>query len=287
MKKAQGEILKIITVSLLLFFLLAFIGCVPLEDIDSLIKNLSNENENIRINSENALVKIGKPAVEPLIEALKDKENPARVSAAKILGKIGNGRAIKPLISCLTDPGEYSIKDKIKDKKAEELYIEIFGEKPPEAPEAPAAPEMGEMPEVTQVMPDNKTDISESTTNAVISSDKPSNKQYQVFIEVVYALSLLCKNSKNEKIIADEINKIDIAFVIVAYPYLIEIGASGTEDMLIEALNAYGFSMMAEDFINSGNEKLEEAARKWAKKNNYTIYEMPGFGGKEWGSGKD
>ena len=45
--------------------------------------------------------------------------------------------------------------------------------------------------------------------------------------------------------------------------------------------------MMAEDFINSGNEKLEEAAREWAKKNNYTIYEMPGFGGKEWGSGKD
>ena len=286
MRKARSEILKIIIISLLLIFLLTFLGCVQLEDIDSLIKNLSSENENIRINSENTLVKIGKPAVEPLIEVLKDKENPARVSAAKILGKIGDGSAIKPLIDCLTEPGEYSI----KDKKTEELFIEVFGEKPPEAPEmpeAPKAPEMGEISEITEVMPDNETDISEPTNNTGISSETSSNNQYPVLVEVVYALSLLCKDSKNEKIIADEINKIDIVFVIVVYPYLIEIGASGTEDILTEALNVYGLSMMAEDFINSGNEKLEVAAREWAKKNNYTIYEMPGFGGKEWGSGKD
>ena len=159
-------------------------------------------------------------------------------------------------------------------------------DKAPEMPEAPTAPEMGEIPEITEVMPDNETDISELTNNTGISSDTSSNNQYPVFAEVVYALSLLCNDSENEKIIADEINKIDIAFVMVAYRYLIEIGASGTEDMLINALNVYGFSMMAEDFINSGNEKLEKAARDWAKKNNYTIYAMPGFGGKEWGGGQ-
>ena len=279
MKKLVKITLIVIIISLLCSLAITETAC---KNINGSIQNLSSDNDEIRANAENALIRIGKSSIEPLIEILKDKENPARVSAAKILGKIGDGSAIKPLIDCLTEPGEYSI----KDKKTEE----VFGEKPPEAPEmpeAPTAPGMGEIPEVTEVMPDNETDISEPTNNTGISSDTSSNNQYPVLEEAVHALSLLCRDSENEKIIADEINKIDIAFVIVVYPYLIEIGASGTEDILTEALNVYGFSMMAEDFINSGNEKLEVAAREWAKKNNYTIYKMPGFGGKEWGSGKD
>jgi len=280
MKKLVKITIVVIIIPLLCSLAITATACK--KNINGLIQNLSSDNDEIRTNAENALIRIGKSSIEPLIEILKDKENPARVSAAKILGKIGDGSAIKPLIDCLTEPGEYSI----KDKKTEE----VFGEKPPEAPEmpeAPTAPEMGEIPEITEVIPDNETYISEPTNNTGISSDTSSNNKYPVLVEVVYALSLLCRDSKNEKIIADEINKIDIAFVIVAYPYLIEIGASGTEDILTEALNVYGFSMMAEDFINSGNEKLEVAARDWAKKNNYTIYEMPGFGGKEWGGGKD
>jgi len=281
MKKLVKITIVVIIIPLLCSLAITVTACK--KNINGLIQNLNSDNDEIRANAENALIRIGEPAIEPLIGILKDKENPVRVSAAKILGKIGNRSAIKPLIDCLTEPGEYSI----KDKKTEELLIEVSGEKPPEPPEMPKAPEIGEMPEVTESISDNDTYISETATNTDISSDISSNNQYPVVVEVVYALSLLCKDSKNEKIIADEINKIDIAFVIVIYPYLIEIGASGTEDMLINALNIYGFSMMAEDFINSGNEKLEEAARKWAKENNYTIYQMPGFGGKEWGSGKD
>jgi len=283
MKKLVKITLIVIIISLLCSLAITATAC---RNINGLIQNLSSDNDEIRVNAENAWVRIGEPSIEPLIEILKDKQNPARVSAAKILGKIGNGSAIKPLIDCLTEPEElYS--EYTKSKERTEVFEDMPDEEAPEMPEAPTAPEMGEIPEVTEVMPDNETDISEPTNNTGISSDTSSNNQYPVLVEVVYALSLLCKDSKNEKIIADEINKIDIAFVIVIYPYLIEIGASGTEDILTEALNVYGFSMMAEDFINSGNEKLEVAARDWAKKNNYTIYEMPGFGGKEWGSGKD
>jgi hypothetical protein len=280
MKKLIKITLLFIIISLLFTLSLTIIGC---KNINELIQNLNSDNDEICADAENALIRIGEPSIEPLIEILKDKGNPARASVVKILGKIGNGSAIKPLIDCLTEPGEYSI----KDKKTVELLIDVSGEKPPEMPEAPKATEMGEIPETTEVIPSIETDINENATNTGISSDTFPDNQYPVLVEVVHALSLLCKDSENEKIIADEINKIDIAFVMVAYPYLIEIGASGTEDMLINALNIYGFSMMAEDFINSGNEKLEVAARDWAKKNNYTIYEMPGFGGKEWGSGKD
>jgi len=284
MKKLVKITLIVIIIPLLFSLTITATACK--KNINGSIQNLSSDNDEIRANAENALIRIGEPSIEPLIEILKDKENPARVSAAKILGKIGDDSAIKPLIDCLTEPEElYS--EYTKSKERTEVFEDMPDEEAPEMPEAPTAPEMGEIPEVTEVMPDNETDISEPTNNTGISSDTFSNNQYPVLTEVVYALSLLCEDSKNEKIIADEINKIDIAFVIVIYPYLIEIGASGTEDILTEALNVYGFSMMAEDFINSGNEKLEVAAREWAKKNNYTIYEMPGFGGKEWGSGKD
>jgi len=282
MKKLVKITLIVIIIPLLCSLVVTATAC---KNINGLIQNLSSDKDEIRANAENALIRIGESSIEPLIEILKDKENPARVSAAKILGKIGNGIAIKPLIDCLTEPEEF-YSEYANWEELAETFKDISDEAP-EMPGAPAPSEMGEMPEITEVIPDNETDISKPKNNTGKNSDTSSNNQYPVFAEVVHALSLLCKDSENERIIADEINKIDIAFVIVIYPYLIEIGASGTEDILIEALNIYGFSMMAEDFINSGNEKLEAAAREWAKKNDYIIYEMPGFGGKEWGSSKD
>ena len=48
-------------------------------------------------------VKIGAPAVEPLIAALKDKNNYVHREAAEALGKIGDSRAVEPLIAALKD----------------------------------------------------------------------------------------------------------------------------------------------------------------------------------------
>ena len=50
-----------------------------------------------------ALVKIGKPAIEPLIAALKYKKSHVREMAAEALGKIGDSRAVEPLIAALQD----------------------------------------------------------------------------------------------------------------------------------------------------------------------------------------
>jgi len=52
---------------------------------------------------ERALVKIGEPAVEPLIQALKDGYSHVREGAAKALGEIGDIRAVEPLIQALKD----------------------------------------------------------------------------------------------------------------------------------------------------------------------------------------
>lgn len=80
-------------------------------------------------------------------------------------------------------------------------------------------------------------------------------------MEPVFALNLLCVDKVNEQLIAEGINKIDIEFLLVGYRFIIMIGVSGTEDFLIKGLNIYGSSMMAEDFLNSGNEKLENEGK--------------------------
>jgi len=44
--------------------------------------------------------------VEPLISALKDKDESVRWNAAKALGKLKDERAVEPLISALIDSNE-------------------------------------------------------------------------------------------------------------------------------------------------------------------------------------
>jgi HEAT repeat protein len=53
-----------------------------------------------------ALVKIGPPAVEPLISLLKDENSYMRSFAAKALGELGDKRAVQPLVEVLKDEDE-------------------------------------------------------------------------------------------------------------------------------------------------------------------------------------
>ena len=50
-----------------------------------------------------ALVKMGEPAVEPLIQALQDEYWRVRMHAAGILGDIGDARAVEPLVQARQD----------------------------------------------------------------------------------------------------------------------------------------------------------------------------------------
>ena len=74
------------------------------KDIKGLIKALRyRKDKGVRASAAEALVKIGAPAVEPLIAALKDKDSDVRYAAAKALGEIKDPRAVEPLIAALKD----------------------------------------------------------------------------------------------------------------------------------------------------------------------------------------
>jgi HEAT repeat protein len=57
----------------------------------------------VRQKAAEALGKIGEPAVEPLIGALRDENRLVRRRAAEALGEIRDARAVEPLIGALRD----------------------------------------------------------------------------------------------------------------------------------------------------------------------------------------
>lgn len=90
---------------------MSLMGCAPnidklkdKQDIEGLIKALEyGTDSDIRQDAIGALIEIGKPAIEPLIKALKADDWEVRKSAAWALGKIGDERAVEPLIEVLGD----------------------------------------------------------------------------------------------------------------------------------------------------------------------------------------
>lgn len=67
------------------------------------IASFSNDSVEVRRNAVASLVKMGSPAVEHLTAALGDEDDLVRWHAAETLGKIGDERAVDPLISMLKD----------------------------------------------------------------------------------------------------------------------------------------------------------------------------------------
>ena len=75
--------------------------------IDPLIAALKDRNGLVRERAAEALSKIGEPAIDPLIAALKDRNGLVRERAAEVLGKVGDETSIKPLMEAFHDDELY------------------------------------------------------------------------------------------------------------------------------------------------------------------------------------
>ncbi|MBK9989965.1 MAG: HEAT repeat domain-containing protein [Verrucomicrobia bacterium] len=71
--------------------------------VSPLIALLSDKDKITKFWLEDALIAIGKPSVEPMIAKLSDKDSDIRESAARVLGRISDPRAVAPLIAELGD----------------------------------------------------------------------------------------------------------------------------------------------------------------------------------------
>lgn len=68
-----------------------------------LMRTFGDEGRNVGWTAAEALGEIGAPAVEPLIIALEDEDELVRRGAALTLGRIGDKRAVEPLIEATGD----------------------------------------------------------------------------------------------------------------------------------------------------------------------------------------
>ena len=117
-------------------------GCLgkdPVEArVDELIKNLRDKDMNVSYPSYEALCETGKPAVDPLIKALKNDNPSVRSSAASALGTIGDPKATDPLIKALKDKdtgvrvATARALGELKSQKAVEPLIEALKDQDPE-----------------------------------------------------------------------------------------------------------------------------------------------------------
>ena len=94
----------------------ALIGMEYQMAIDPLIQALKDKNGDIfRKRAAEILCKIGEPAVIPLIQALTDENRYLRYGAANSLGKIGDEKALEPLNQTLKDEEEEDVRKKVAE----------------------------------------------------------------------------------------------------------------------------------------------------------------------------
>ena len=84
--------------------------------VNQLVRQLKAGN-GLSADSRTTLIRIGAPAVDPLIEALNDNHAAVRKEAVLILGKIKDPRAVAPLIGALKDK-DYDVEHRAADALA-------------------------------------------------------------------------------------------------------------------------------------------------------------------------
>jgi len=75
--------------------------------IQPLIESLADFDKSVREQATLALSAIGKAAIEPLAEAMKEPKWETRYRAAEALGKIADEKAVQPLIQGLKDSRDH------------------------------------------------------------------------------------------------------------------------------------------------------------------------------------
>jgi HEAT repeat protein len=201
-------------------------------------------------------------AIEALYAALKQDDEVLRRYAAKSLGEIGDARAVDVLITALSDPDDgvrtnaAESLGKIKDPSAVTLLAARFANADEERHVRMAAAEsLGEIADHAAV-------------TALIGGLKSDSKFKQW-----YSAKALAAIQQPEAVqaISESLKERNLNVVAAVYPTLIRADDPEFVPLLVEALNNSGDQIMAQDFANSENSQLADAARKYAAEKGFVI----------------
>lgn len=262
--------------------------------IGPLISAFNVDWDDYQFEASRALTEIGSPAVEPLITTLNDTNHTVRELAALTLGEIKDPRAVNPLLTLMKKDKFLSIQErsayalgKIGTPSLEPLLKEIKNDNWEIRSVVSGA--LGMINDKRAVEPlinalqDEHSEVRYKTAYALGKISDPrvveplisalNDKAWEVRFASAQTLAAINDPRRIEPLVQG-LNTKDMAIIIGAYVFFIEIGKSGSEPLLIEALNKFGdrqFTTIAYDYYNCGNPELAKAAELWAETNKMTI----------------
>jgi HEAT repeat protein len=240
--------------------------------INPIIKFLDKKDSETRDHVFEALAGFGVESIEELSPLLQNKDKDIKIRTIKLFGDMGDAKAVKPLFSVLIE----------KDVK---VYNEVFE----------ALSKIGE-PSISAIIASFKIpnkDIKVAAAKTLIDIGEPAVKNLiSALKDEDYSIrwlsaATLCKvkDSPMVNVLIESLTEDSLETVSWAYPFYILVGIPDTDVILVKTIQQHGNAVMAEDFMNSGNEKLYEAALEWAKNNGYEVEQQESsVGTPRWGS---
>ena len=210
--------------------------------------------------------------VDVLIKQLATNNPDERLAAAKALGEKKDPRAVNPLLTTLK-------KDWFWDARlAAEAALVNIG-----APSA--APLIQTLKEDKDLYAKRRAaralkDMKEGCDPKALKKAAKEEIDFCVRRFLVRALAEI-KDPETTEFLDEAMRTKNLEIISAAYVYYIKKGETGTEDLLIEALEGWYDKKMMCDFAHCGNEKLKQAADKAAKKRGRKIDSV--WSGPKWG----
>jgi HEAT repeat protein len=246
------------------------LGNIGVPALDVLMAAFKDKDTDLSGCAGSGLVMMGAPAVDALIAEVRDPNSGVRSGAVQLLGKIRDPRAVPPLIDVLQVKdlqwnAAYSLGE-IGDPRAVDGLIAALQNKDAEFREE-AANALGKI----------KDPRADAALTAALKDPEP-----KVLHAAANALGLI-NDPQAVDVLLTALREHNAEIIAGANNFFIRRGEPGSEDALIEALNKAGDQYMAVDFLNSGNQKLHDAANQWASRNNYQVTYLPGSKSTGWG----
>jgi HEAT repeat protein len=219
------------------------------------------------------LERMGAPAVNAVAALLQNQNADVATEAALILGEIKDRSAAPPLLAALSTGNSslrYSVVyalGEIKDASAVAPVAAVLKGDPEAENRRGAADALGMIGDAGAIEP---------LIAATADTDSTVRRM------AAGALGRI-NNPRAANFLIDAFRRRNWDVIVGACEFFIRRGEAGTEDTLIEALKQSGDEGMAEAMLNSGNDKLHDAAADWAGNNNYEIQFQPGAGSATWG----
>ena len=210
-------------------------------------------------------------SVEPLIHAaVQDVDGGVRLAAIQSLGRLQDARAAEPLLALLGKPGDDHMRSMVTwalgllgDARTVEPLIRLLQQDPSSEVRAEAVRALANLknaravPALLAALESRETVVRDAAVEALPLIDDPRAAGAKRNLERQ-------RDAWFRELAQNYFNYVRGAARPAA-------GTDRTIDDLCEALSRYGTKDMAQNFVNSGNGRLESAGRMWAENHGYVV----------------